>query len=80
MYYDFDQLSKDLTRIATVLGQRKQHGFFTARVYKDENLSIFDLFDTPVVKYQEKDLDLDFLEMDHPAAQKILELAVKTDV
>lgn len=80
MYYDFNQLSKDLTNIARVFGTRKQHGFFTMGVYEDDDLKIEDHYTSAcVVLHKGQKVELDFLAMKDEVAMKILKLAIKVD-
>lgn len=80
MYYDFNQLSKDLSNITRVFGTRKQRGFFTMAVYESNDLKIEDHYTSGcVVFHKGQKVDLDFLSMKNEVSEKILELAVKID-
>lgn len=82
MFYDRNQLEEDLKRINSRYGVHRQEGFFNRIRSQHGDLIIGDQPANEIgegVIYDLKRLDLDKLEMSHPAAQQILALAVETD-
>lgn len=79
MYYDYDQLVKDLSQIASAFGERVQHGFYTISVYKKNGLEICDRLNEVTVYANGQKIELDFLPMKNPITEMLLKLAIKAD-
>lgn len=79
MYYDYNQLVKDLRQITSAFGQPVQHGFYTISVYKRDGLEIRDDLNEVTVTENGQKIDLDFLPMKNSIAEKLLKLAIRAD-
>lgn len=79
MYYDYNQLVNDLCRITSAFGERVQHGFYTITVFKENGIEIRRGLNEVTVTGNGQKIDLDFLPMKNPIAEKLLKLAIKAD-
>ena len=82
MFYDRNNLEHDLMRIHYRYGNRNSQGVVTSTQSKIGKLVIDNseqIHDGEGATYDGVRLDFNQLMMTHPAAQKILELAVETD-
>lgn len=79
MIYDSKQLKRDLNMIVSYRGERKQHGFYTCGVYKDDYVKIIDFFDDPQILVNGSQIDIENLALTSFTGQHILKLAVQIE-
>lgn len=81
MYYDYDQLLRDLSLITSVLGERKSEGFFTVSVYSKNTLLIRDGLQGIGTTLVESGMpvDLKTIKMTSFLGEKILKLAIQAE-
>ena len=71
--YNEVQLRKDLEKIASIIGIRQPHGYFSATSYDDDIISItHDEFGCPTLESKGKFVDMAKLKMSSPIAQHVL--------
>lgn len=82
MYYDRNQLAKDIKMIVSRYGKSRQEGFYTVYSLFRGPLAILPqdpLNDVCTVMFAGVQLDIENLPMNHPATEYILQLAIESD-